>query len=287
MLSLDLSARNVIGGENLTATIPLSTPADAAALTVYLYNDHPELVEMPATLEILHGDRGGSFPVTTSAVGTTTEVHLSVSTGLQSLQETLTLHPAVSLASLALAPNPVAGGETVTGTVTLTAPASGDARIALSSNDPGVALPPFFVVVSDGSRSASFDFTTSPVKQVVRTSIGATWRGDTRLVELAIQPPGPLVEVAAVALRPNPVRGGKPVTATVRLSQAAPAGGFAVGLASDNAAAVPADDTLLVAGGSNTGTFRIATQRVRRKTLATISASGGGNGASAVLSIKR
>lgn len=74
------------------------------------------------------------------------------------------LATAPALAKVTVDPTDVIGGDSVTGTVTLTAPApAGGLQVPLSSDDPGAATVPASVTVPAGATSATFPVTTNVV----------------------------------------------------------------------------------------------------------------------------
>ena len=95
---------------------------------------------------------------------------------------------------------------------------------------------------------------------------------------LTITPTGtePPVTLSALSLNPTSVVGGNGSTGTVTLSGAAPAGGAAVALSSNHAAAtVPASVT--VAAGATSATFAVNTSTVSANTTAAITGTLGGD----------
>jgi len=87
-----------------------------------------------------------------------------------------------------------------------------------------------------------------------------------------------------VTLNPTSVTGGTSSTGTVTLGSAAPTGGLAVTLSSNNAAAtVPASVT--VAAGATTATFTVTTTAVASTASATISATFNGGTKTATLTV--
>ncbi len=89
---------------------------------------------------------------------------------------TATFTPAnITLTSLTFKPSYVKGGQLSAGTLTLSVPApSGGLAVALSSDHPGVAHPPSFVLVPGNARSVQFAVQTFPVKSNTTVSITAT-----------------------------------------------------------------------------------------------------------------
>ena len=81
--------------------------------------------------------------------------------------------------------------------------------------------------------------------------------------------------LSAVSVSPSSVVGGNPSTGTVTLTAAAPSGGLAVALSSNNAAAsVPA--SVSVPAGATSATFTVTTSAATTSTPVTISASASG-----------
>ena len=182
--------------------------------------------------------------------------------------------PAISLSSLSLSPASVAGGNSCTGTVTVSGPApSGGAQVSLSSNNPGVANVPSSVTIAAGATSATFNISTATVSASTAATISAIYGGATQSAALAITPaPPPPPKLSSLSLNPSSVVGGaQSSTGTVTLTGPAPAGGAQVSLASSNgAASVPS--TVLVPAGATSATFQVRTSAVLVSTSAQISA---------------
>lgn len=88
--------------------------------------------------------------------------------------------------SLVLSSSSVAGGTGVTGTVTLTAPAStGGAVVTLASNSAAAATPST-VTVPAGATSATFNITTSAVTSNTNATITATYAGTSASAALTV-----------------------------------------------------------------------------------------------------
>jgi hypothetical protein len=190
----------------------------------------------------------------------------------------------VSLSSLSLNPTSVTGGNSSTGTVTLSraAPAGG-ATVALSSSNTAAATVPPSVTVAAGATSATFTVSTSAVAASTTVTISATYGGATRSASLTVTPaPSPPPTLSSLTLNPTSVIGGTPSTGTVTLSGPAPAGGAIVALSSSNGAArVPSSVT--VPAGATSASFTVNTSIVLLPTSATISASYNGTTRTATL----
>ena len=83
----------------------------------------------------------------------------------------------VSLSALGLSPADVTGGSSSTGTMTLSGPApTGGAVISLSSSDPSVTVPAS-VTIPEGTTSATFAVSTSPVAAATTSTVSAVFGG--------------------------------------------------------------------------------------------------------------
>jgi len=192
----------------------------------------------------------------------------------------------VALSSLSLNPTSVTGGNSSTGTVTLSGPApAGGTQVALSSSNTTVARVPSSVTVAAGATSASFTVSTSAVAASSTVNISAIYGGANRSASLTVTPaPPPPPTLASLTLNPANVIGGQSSTGTVTLTGPAPAGGAQVFLSSSNGAArVPSSVT--VPAGATGATFTVNTTLVLISTSATISASYNGTTRTATLGV--
>src|ERR1700682_4387640 len=192
----------------------------------------------------------------------------------------------VSLSSLSLNPASVTGGNSSTGTVTLSGPApAGGAQVALSS-DNGAASVPSSVAVPAGATSATFTVSTSAVAASTTIAISAAYGGVTSSASLTVTPaPPPAPTLSSLTLNPTSVIGGvQSSTGTVTLSGPAPAGGAQVALSSNNgAASVPS--SVAVPAGATTAAFTVSTSPVTASPTDAISAASGGVTSSASLTV--
>jgi len=182
--------------------------------------------------------------------------------------------PPSTLSSLTLSPSSVTGGNSSTGTVTLSVPApSGDAVVSLSSSDTSVATVPSSVTVPAGATTATFTVNTSTVTTSASLTISASYGGGTQTASLTVTP-SPLPTLSSLTLSPTSVVGGaQSSTGTVTLSGPAPAGGAQVLLSSSNTGAATVPSSVTVPAGATSATFTVNTSIVLISTSATISAS--------------
>jgi len=200
---------------------------------------------------------------------------------------TSTPPPSVALSSLSLNPTNVTGGNSSTGTVTLSGPApSGGAQVALSSSDASVTAVPSSVTVAAGATSATFSISTSAVTASTTVTISASYAGVTKTALLTVNPvPPPAPTLSSLTLNPSTVVGGlQSSTGKVTLSAPAPAGGATIILSSNSgAASVPS--SVFVPAGASSATFTVNTSIVLISTSATISASYNGTTKTATLTL--
>ena len=195
--------------------------------------------------------------------------------------------PAVALSSLALNPASVTGGNSSSGTVTLSGPApAGGAQIALTSSNTTAARTPASVTVAAGATSATFAVSTSVVSASTSVTITGTRGGVAKTATLTVKPvPPPAPTLSLLTLSPSSVVGGEQSSrGTVTLSAPAPAGGAVITLSSNNgAASVPA--SILIPAGASSASFTVNTSIVLISTSATISGHYGGATRTATLAV--
>jgi FG-GAP-like repeat len=95
--------------------------------------------------------------------------------------------PSLGVASLSLNPTTVTGGNSSTGTVTLTAVAPAATTVAIASNN-AAATVPNSVVVPAGSSSRTFSVTTTQVQATTSAVITASLNDTSRSATLTINP---------------------------------------------------------------------------------------------------
>ncbi len=279
--SLALNPTSVAGGNSSTGTVTLSGPAPAGGEQVALSSSNTAAATVPSSVTVPAAATSAAFTVSTSVVTASSAVTISAAYGGATRTASLAVTPAAppppTLASLGLNPSSVTGGNSSTGTVTLSGAApAGGATVALSSSN-GAARVPSSVAVVAGATSATFTVSTSAVTTSSAFTISAAYGGVTRSASLTVAPaPPPPATLSSLTLNPTNVIGGlQTSTGTVTLSAPAPAGGATVMLSSSNSAArVPS--SVFVPAGATSATFTVNTSIVLLSTSATISASYSG-----------
>jgi hypothetical protein len=193
--------------------------------------------------------------------------------------------PVVS--SLTLVPATVSGGQSATGTVSLSAAApSGGAMVNLSSANPAATVPSS-VTVPASSTGASFEVSTTPVGADTAGNITASYGGTAKSATITVTPPLTPATLSSLVLNPSKVSGGANLTGTVTLSNAAPADGAMIVLTSKTPARASVPASITIAAGTNSASFNISTTPSNKKATVTIYASYNGVVKSAQLTITR
>lgn len=276
---LSIYPGQVNGGSSATATVYLSGPAPAGGAPVTITSDNGAAV-VPSTVTVPAGANNASFTITTTGVASRVTATITASYGGNSRSATLTILPPTPL-QLTLNPAVVTGGNPSTATLTLTyaAPAGG-LTVVLSSNS-AAATVPATVTVPGGAISASFTVNTTVVSSVTYAQLQASANGGSAFATLTIQP---ALTLFSLSVSPSRVSGGQNASGTVTLTAAAPVGGAAVTLLSDNGTAiVPA--TVTVPAGYTSAGFTIRTTPVTARTVANLTASYAGASKTATLTV--
>ncbi len=290
LLATNLSNESVVGGSSLTGNITLAAAAPPGGVTVVLISGDTSIVRPPATVFIPEGAADAAFTVATSAVSVPTRVVIESGTnvdGYRAPQAWLNITPPgspappASLTSLTFSSPSVPFGGTVTGTVTLTAPApAGGAVVTLQGSMEGQVIVPPNVVVPAGSTSANFSTLPAPATIVPRrVFIGAHYGsfGGTQSRSLQVDVGPNVPTLLAIGPAGQDVIGGTPGRGSVALVVPAPPGGAVVNLTTDNPSVLHVPASVNIAGGNSTVSFNIDTSVV--STLPTggnVTASVGG-----------
>ena len=193
LTSLTVSPATVAGGSSATGTVTLGGPAPAVGVSVNLWSNQPHSASVPASVFIPPGETSGSFEVTTfPGFPTTVQLSAQMDSGFEFSAITVNeAAPAPALSAVTVNPTSVAGGNSSTGTVTLSAPApNGGAVVSLSDNSSATTVPAS-VTVASGSSSANFTVTTSTVTTSTPVTITGTFGGTSRTVTLTVNPGTP------------------------------------------------------------------------------------------------
>ena len=186
--SLKMSPSPVAGCLRSTGTITLREPAPTGGLEIDVSSESTT-VTLPSRVKIKAGKNKGTFKANTSPVISTESVGITASYRGGERAGTLFVRP-VGVKKVDLSPNPIVGGSTANGLVTLECPpAFGPITVTISSSGPSVAQPSSSVVIPEDVATAPFEVATAPVLQRTSSSIRATANGISKKRTLTIDPP--------------------------------------------------------------------------------------------------
>jgi len=266
LTTLSLNPSNVTEGGSSTGTVGLNGLAPTAGAVVRL--SCPLLgVKLPMSVSIPSGARKATFSIETTAFEEPESTTVTAKYDAVSLKASLTISlPALS--AVTVTPTSLIGGNSASGTVTLSGAAlSNGFMVTLSSNQPSVKVPQSLTVPS-GASSATFSVSTTPVSSATQAMISASAGKSSIGVPLTVNPP----RLSSLKGSPTSVTGGTNSTGSVTLNGPAPSGGFKISLKSSQpVAVVPA--SVSVSAGSTTATFTITTSTITSTATASISAT--------------
>lgn len=187
-----LSSNSVLGGSSVQGTITLGAPVNAN-LTFTLKSSDPASAQPPLSVMIPLGQSGTTFTVTTTQVSAQRTVNLTASSiAFPGFSQTATLAVAapgsVKLQSLTISPSTVTGGQSTSGTLTLSgaAPIAG-VTVTLRSNSIAAQIPQSIVLISSGQTTATFTINTISVIAKQTVTITATAGGVSQTATLIVQ----------------------------------------------------------------------------------------------------
>ena len=185
LAGVSVSPASVIGGQQAAGVATLTSAAPAGGIIVDLSTGDPA-VTVPATVTVNAGASSANFTITTSPVATASTATITAIYNGVSKSASLSVKPPV-LSSLTLNPTTVVGGNSSTGTVTLSGKAPlGGIVVKLSSSKPSRASVPPSVTVAAGAASATFTVTTTAGGKTSAT-ISASYSGVTKKTSLTIK----------------------------------------------------------------------------------------------------
>lgn len=204
--SLVIAPITVTGGFPTNGTVHLSGPAASNGLTVALASPNPT-VTVPPTVNFPAGSRSASFPISTSPVSSTVIVQISASVKGTIQRAPVIVYPPAP-ASVVLNPQPVFGGQTVSGTVTLNGDAPAAGLLVNVKIDQPIASVVSIQSISAGGRVGTFTLKTKavPTRRNAKVTITAGHASYDAL--LTVTPVGSLSASAWPSLRGDSVNSG-------------------------------------------------------------------------------
>jgi uncharacterized protein (TIGR03437 family) len=282
LAALSVIPVSTLGGRTLQGTIGLSAGAPAGGVIVQLASDSAA-AQPPPAVPVLFNQTSASFAIPTTMVASPQRVTISATYNRVTLTSTVTLQP---LFTLTIDPNPVIGGTTATGSITLAEPApAGGANIALTSTDSTSARVPPFVSIAMGQNFGTFTITTAQVSGGRSVTISGLYLSVTESVVLTVTPPT-APTLSSIAISPDLVTGGQSTQGTVTLAAPAPVGGIRVDLSSSSLVVAQVPAFVTVPQGFTSAIFKVNTFPVPFAQTTTVTASAGGIFRSVVLTVQ-
>ena len=213
--SVTATPSTVVGGNSTEIRINLVSGAVAPSngFSFSVSSSNSTVLQVPSNVFMTGGSSSVRFIATTRAVSSTQNINIRIRNnqlGRRDLTVTVTPPAAptptpITLSAVTLESTSVVGGNSVQGTVRLSAAATAATVVTLASSN-AAATVPASVTVAAGASSANFTINTTTVSAAMSATISGTLNGITRSATLTINP---------VAAPPPP-----PSTDTVRITRA-------------------------------------------------------------------
>jgi FG-GAP-like repeat len=196
--SVTATPSTVVGGNSTEIRISLVAGAVAPSngFSFSVSSSNTSVLQVPSTVFMAGGSSSVRFSATTRAVTTTQNITIRIRNNqLGRRNLTVTVTPAaptptpITLSSLTLASSSVVGGNSVQGTVRLSAAATAATVVTLASSN-AAATVPTSVTVAAGASAANFTINTTTVSATTTATISGTLNGITRSSTLTINPVG-------------------------------------------------------------------------------------------------
>jgi len=284
--ALDVTPSTVIGGNSAVGTVTLTSKAAPGGYVVALSSDNPAIT-VPTEVTVPAGQTTATFPVDFAVVAADSNGVVTAQLNGSSKTSNVTVK-AANITSFGLSKTSTAGGNDVTGTVSIDgmAPAGG-LTVTLSSSSTKVVVPAT-VTIAEGMTEGTFTATTVPTAVATPVTVTASARGVVLNKGITITAP----VVVSVVSNPTSITGSNTGTATVTLDGPAPAS-WLLTLSSDNpalgfglVAGVPVTTkTAAVVTGARSVNVGINTAYVTADTAVTVTAARAGVMATTVVNV--
>jgi trimeric autotransporter adhesin len=277
LTKLTCSTETLVGPATASCSVYLSQ-AMKSKESVTLTSSSSAL-RIPATVSIAAGTTSASFTVTASAVKTAQTVTMTAYASGVKQTATITLSPKLvaTLSSLSCGTQSLSGGQTKACTVSLSAPATSNTLVTLSSSSSALKVPSS-VTVAPGAISAPFNITATVVKATKMVTLTAVSGGVKKTEVLTLTPassiPGAAAKLNGLSCGTQSLTGAQTKACTVSLSAAATNPMLVTLSSSSSALHTPASVT--VATGGMTAAFNITTSAVSTSQKVTLTATAEG-----------
>jgi hypothetical protein len=171
--TVTVSVNYVAAGQPSVGTVTLQVPAAPGDQTVTLSSANPAVATIPSGVVVPAGATSVNFPIHTGAVRGNTPVLITAGLNGTARTTTLTVRP-LRVSSVLTSGGIVAGGKSLTATVTLEAVATAGGVVVTLSSNAGSLQVPSSVVVPAGATSVSFPVSSTTVKVSTNATITAS-----------------------------------------------------------------------------------------------------------------
>jgi hypothetical protein len=269
---------SIVGGNILTPTVTLDSPAAPGGDPVNFHSDNAALVIIPASMSIPAGQSSAVYAFFTQGVDNNTVVTFGASRDNAGQSQTFTLAKASLASATAQAPS-ITGGSADTINFNLDGKTGSSGRsITVTSDTPAVIPSPSTVSLGSQVAGGTVRIASNPVATQTTVNLAVTDGVTTVNTTVTVNPP----VITYFSIAPSTVYGTQNMQATVAFSGPAPAGGLPFVIASYYALPMGILNYTLPAGHTY-GYFTVATPSVDVALTGQMKAAAG-DSASALLS---
>lgn len=272
---------DVVGGNDLVATIVLTRPAPVGGLAVTMTTTEPLLCEV-SNVVVPEGLTSFDVGIPTNGVSDLTGVTIMASEGRTQKAADGALSPA-KLSGLSFNPRVVPAGTGSTGQVMLDGEAPPTGLVVNLSSNNSAATVPGSVTIGAGQRSANFSVGTVRSRNANATITANDGRTSiTGILTVTT------LRLSSLTLSATSVRGGTGAPRlTIKLSANAPAGGIPIRLTSSDPAAYFDSTDVVIPAGRSILVVTVRTRTVTANKSVTLGAYLGSVGRTIRLTVQR
>lgn len=184
--SLGLSPRYIVNGATATGTVTLANPAPAGGTLVSLTSGNTVLIQVPAAVTVLEGQRSATFIATAAATPLVIKDTYARITAAGVGQNSLTVSP--WLGGLFITPGLIFSTAQATGLVVLNSNAPVGGTVVFLKADSVAVRVPAKVTVPQGKSQINFTIKSSSVSSTTRVTITASLNGAQASSTLTVRP---------------------------------------------------------------------------------------------------
>ena len=279
---ISCGVQSLTGAQTRACSVYLSAPATNAT-SVSLTSSNPALV-VPASVVVPVGAKAADFNAVTEAVNKSVSVTITAKangvteTDIIALDPVSAPDPAPALSGLSCATQSVTGPTTISCSVSLSAAATAQTEVMLSTSSSNTLKAPQSVSVAAGKSSADFNVTASAVsstqKMTLTATMGAESKSESILIYAGSPTSAPAAVLSNVSCGAQTLTGPTTESCAVYLSAAATSQTTVMLSSSSSALLAPASVNIAV--GKTTAAFSVTASAVSTTQKATLTATAGG-----------